>query len=202
MFKLPDLLYAYDALEPWMDAKTIEIHYTKHHAAYLKNFNNAIEKFPEYFSWKVEDILKQLGSIPIEIRDAVRNHGGGYYHHTVFFEQFQSEGMAEIPDGQLRSAIVKNFGSVDEFTKEFESCATGRFASGWAWLSKNEKGELIIHDTPNQDSPLSIGLKPILTLDVWEHAYYLKYQNRRAEFVTNWWPFINWEVIEQRFLSN
>lgn len=199
-FELPDLLYPLDALEPWIDAKTVEIHHTKHHVAYLNNLNAAVEKHPELFKLSIEQLLSDLSKIPEDIRTAVRNHGGGYYHHNIYFETIGPNCGGE-PKGKLAEAINTSFGSFSQFKEQFSKTALGRFGSGWAWLSKRSDGLLVIHDTPNQDSPISDGLYPIMTFDVWEHAYYLKYQNRRADYIQNMWNLVNWETAEKRFLS-
>jgi len=199
-FELPPLPFALDALEPHLDTKTMEIHYTKHHQTYLNNLNAAIEKHPELFKLSIEQILKDLNNVPEDIRMAVRNHGGGYYHHTFYWNTLSPRGGGE-PTGKLGDAIQKTWGSFANFKAEFDKTALGRFASGWAWLSKKGDGSLVIHNTPNQDSPLTEGLTPIITIDVWEHAYYLKFQNRRADFIASWWNVVNWEEAEKRFLA-
>jgi superoxide dismutase, Fe-Mn family len=197
-YELKPLPYGFDALEPYLDAKTMEIHYTKHHQTYLNNLNAAIEKHPELFKISIEELLTDLNKVPDDIRMVVRNHGGGYFHHTFYWETMGPNSGGE-PKGKLAEAITKTWGSFAAFKTEFEKAALGRFGSGWAWLSKKSDGSLFIHATPNQDSPLSEGVTPILTIDVWEHAYYLKYQNRRAEFITNWWNVVNWKAVDQRF---
>jgi superoxide dismutase, Fe-Mn family len=197
-YELKPLPYGLDALEPYLDAKTMEIHYTKHHQTYLNNLNAAVEKHPELFKLTVEEILKDLNKVPEDIRMTVRNHGGGYFHHTFYWETMAPNSGGE-PVGKVAEAINKTWGNFAAFKAEFEKAALGRFGSGWAWLSKKADGSLMIHSTPNQDSPLSEGVTPLLTVDVWEHAYYLKYQNRRAEFVTNWWSVVNWKAVDQRF---
>lgn len=199
-FELKPLPYALDALEPSLDARTMEIHYTKHHQTYLNNLNAAVEKHPELFNNSIEALLKDLNKVPEDICTAVRNHGGGYFHHTFYWETLGPNCGGEAT-GKLAEAINKTFGNFATFKTELEKAALGRFGSGWAWLSKKSDGSLMIHSTPNQDSPLSEGFSPIITVDVWEHAYYLKYQNRRAEFVTNWWNVVNWQVAEKRFLA-
>ncbi|HAF61086.1 MAG TPA: superoxide dismutase [Anaerolineaceae bacterium] len=199
-FILPELPYAYDALEPYMDAKTMEIHHGKHHAGYTKNLNAALEKNPEFFDLPIEEILFKLNDVPEEIRTAVRNNGGGYYHHNLWWVQFASNAGGE-PGGELAAAINNTFGDFNSFKEQVTKAAMGRFGSGWAWLSKRGDGTLIIHSTPNQDSPLSQGLIPLLGIDVWEHAYYLKYQNRRNEFIDAFWNVVKWDEIERRFLE-
>jgi len=197
--KLPDLPYSYDALEPYIDARTMEIHHGKHHATYVNNLNAAIEKYPKLADKSLEDILRDLNSVPEDIRTAVRNHGGGHFNHSLFWLVMGSR-SGDKPKGDLAPAITKAFGSFEAFKEQFEKAANSRFGSGWAWLSVREKdGVLVVSSTPNQDTPLAEGLQPILGLDVWEHAYYLKYQNRRAEYVTNWWNTVNWEEVGRRF---
>lgn len=197
-FILPELPYAYDALEPYMDALTTEIHHGKHHAGYTKNLNAALEKYPEFFDKSIEEILADLNSVPEEIRTAVRNSGGGYYHHNLWWVELGPNAGGE-PNGKLADAIKKEFGDFESFKQKVNSAALTRFGSGWAWLSKRSDGTLIIHSTPNQDSPLSQGLIPLLGIDVWEHAYYLKYQNRRNEFVDAFWNVVKWDEVERRF---
>ncbi len=195
-YELPNLPYAYDALEPYIDAQTMQIHHDKHHAAYVTNLNAAIEKHPELAARPLEALLRDLNSVPEDIRTIVRNHGGGAWNHTLFWE-IMAPHAGGAPQGALAKAIEAAFGSFENFKGEFEKAANGRFGSGWAWLVKQNSGLAII-STPNQDNPLSEGLIPILGLDVWEHAYYLKYQNRRAEYVTNWWNVVNWEEVDRR----
>ena len=198
-YKLPDLPYSYDALEPHIDARTMEIHHGKHHATYVNNLNAAIEKYPKLADKPLEDILRDLNSVPEDIRTAVRNHGGGHFNHSLFWLVMGSRG-GDKPKGDLAPAITKAFGSFEAFKEQFEKAANSRFGSGWAWLSVREKdGVLVVSSTPNQDTPLAEGFQPILGLDVWEHAYYLKYQNRRAEYVTNGWNAVNGEEVGRRF---
>jgi superoxide dismutase, Fe-Mn family len=197
-FELAPLPYAYNALEPSIDALTVEIHYTKHHATYLKNLNAAIEKHPELFEWPVEKILADLSKVPEDIRMAVRNNAGGYYNHTIYWAIMGPHKGGE-PKGRLAKALETTFGNFQAFRAEVEKAGLGRFGSGWAWLSKKSDGSLMVHSTPNQDTPLAEGLYPVLGVDVWEHAYYLKYQNRRADYLTNWWNVVNWEEVERRF---
>jgi len=196
-FQLVPLSYAYDALEPFVDTMTMQIHHDKHHATYVNNLNVAIEKHPELGGKSLEALLSDLNAVPEDIRMAVRNHGGGTWNHNLFWEIMGPKAGGE-PEGELASAIVAEFGSFTNFKAEFEKTAMGRFGSGWAWLVK-KAGKLSIISTPNQDSPLSDGFLPLLTLDVWEHAYYLKYQNRRAEYVTNWWNVVNWKAVANRY---
>jgi len=188
---LPDLPYDYSALEPYIDAKTMELHHDKHHAAYITKLNEALDKYPVLFDVPIEVLLAGLPSVPEEIRAAVRNHGGGHYNHSLFWKIIGGD-MGGKPSGELSTVLVDRFGSLDTFRKQFDAAATGRFGSGWAWLSLNAFGDLIIHSMPNQDNPIMEGLIPVIGLDVWEHAYYLKYQNRRAEYLDAFWKVINW----------
>ncbi len=197
-FELPALPYAYNALEHAIDAMTMEIHYTKHHATYLKNLNTALEKHPELSSLSIEQILSDLNKIPEDIRTAVRNNGGGYFNHMIFWTIMGPNKGGE-PTGKLATAINSTFGSAAAFKQEVEKAGLSRFGSGWAWLSRKADGSLIVHSSANQDSPLSDGLFPVIGVDVWEHAYYLKYQNRRAEYLSNWWSVVNWEEADRRF---
>lgn len=197
-FELPALPYSYNALEPAIDAMTMEIHYTKHHATYLKNLNTALEKHPELSSLSIEQILSDLNKIPDDIRTAVRNNGGGYFNHMIFWT-IMGPNKGGDPTGKLAAAINSTFGSAAAFKQEVEKAGLNRFGSGWAWLSRKADGSLIVHSTANQDSPLSDGLFPVIGVDVWEHAYYLKYQNRRAEYLSNWWSVVNWEEADRRF---
>lgn len=196
-FQLMSLPYAYDALEPVIDKMTMQIHHDKHHAAYVNNLNLALEKHPELEGKSLEDLLKNLAQIPEDIRTAVRNHGGGTWNHDLFWQVMSPKGGGE-PKGELADALVKSFGSFQNFKSDFEKAAMGRFGSGWAWLVKQTSG-LALLSSANQDTPLSDGFTPILGLDVWEHAYYLQYQNRRAEYVSNWWKIVNWSEVSQRF---
>jgi Fe-Mn family superoxide dismutase len=197
-FELPALAFGYKDLEPVMEALTVEIHYTKHHATYTKNLNTALERFPQFFGWKIEQILSKLDQIPEEIRTAVKNNGGGYHNHFLYWESLNPVGKSE-PAGKLLDAINKTFTGLASFKEQMEKAGLGRFGSGWAWLSKKSDGNLLIHSTANQDSPLSEGLIPIIAIDVWEHAYYLKYQNRRAEYLSNIWQIIDWKKAAARF---
>jgi Fe-Mn family superoxide dismutase len=197
-FELPALPYAFDALEPIIDSTTMQIHHDKHHAAYVNNLNGALEKHPELASKSLENLLMDLNGVPEDIRTVVRNHGGGTWNHTMFWEIMAPKAGGE-PTGALNGAIASSFGDFANFKAEFEKAANGRFGSGWAWLVKKSDGGLAIVSTANQDNPLSEGLTPLMGLDVWEHAYYLKYQNRRAEYVTNWWNVVNWAEVGRRF---
>jgi Fe-Mn family superoxide dismutase len=183
---LPKLPYAYDALEPWIDAKTMELHHDKHHQTYVDKFNAVLAKHADLAEWPLEKLLGEWDKLKIPAADqaAIRNHGGGHFNHTFFWN---SMGPTKAVDAELVTGIAKEFGSLEEFKKLFTEIALGVFGSGWAWLAKDEKGKLHMHGMPNQDSPLMHGHTPVLGLDVWEHAYYLKYQNRRPEYVAAWW---------------
>jgi len=197
-FELPALPYALNALEPHIDAKTMEIHHGKHHATYVAKLNEAIAKHPELSSKSVEDLQIGLAAIPDDIRGAVRNHGGGHLNHSIFWKNLSPQGGGQ-PGGPLADAIKTAFGGFDSFKEKFSAAATNRFGSGWAWLCADKGGKLIIKDFPNQDNPLTEGLRPILGLDVWEHAYYLKYQNRRPDYITAFWNVVNWADVAERF---
>ncbi len=200
-FELPKLNYSYDSLEPYIDSRTMEIHYTKHHATYVNKLNEALEKHPELMNKNLEDLLKDLDNIPSDIRTTVRNNGGGHYNHTLFWSIMGPNGSRK-PIGKLAQRIDEVFGSFDKFKLEFSDSALNRFGSGWAWLVLDKYGHLSIISTPNQDNPIMIGLyPPILGIDVWEHAYYLKYQNRRAEYIESWWNVVNWEEVEKNYLN-
>ena len=196
-FELPKLSYAVDALEPYIDAQTMTIHHDKHHQAYVTNLNGAIEKHPELASKSLEDLLMDLNSVPEDVRTVVRNHGGGTWNHSMFWE-IMAPNAGGAPKGELAQAIDAAFGSFDAFKGELEKAANGRFGSGWAWLVKKGSG-LAVVSTANQDNPMSDGMSPVLGIDVWEHAYYLKYQNRRPEYVTNWWNVVNWDAAAARY---
>jgi len=196
-FELPKLPYAADALEPYIDAQTMTIHHDKHHQAYVTNLNGAIEKHPELASKSLEDLLMDLNSVPEDVRTVVRNHGGGTWNHSMFWE-IMAPNAGGAPKGDLAKAIDTAFGSFAAFKAEFEKAAVGRFGSGWAWLVKKGSG-LAVVSTANQDNPMSDGMTPVLGIDVWEHAYYLKYQNRRPEYVTNWWNVVNWDAAAARY---
>jgi Fe-Mn family superoxide dismutase len=195
-FELPQLPYAYDALEPHIDKETMNIHHTKHHNAYVTNLNNALGQ-DELLSKSVEEVISNLDAVPESVRTAVRNNGGGHANHSLFWKVLSPNGGG-LPTGELADAINKKFGSFESFKEEFAKAAATRFGSGWAWLAVNN-GELEVTSTPNQDSPLMEGKTPILGLDVWEHAYYLKYQNRRPEYVTSFWNVVNWDEVSNRF---
>ena len=198
-FELPKLPYAEDALEPYIDAQTMNIHHTKHHQAYINNLNAAIEKHPELAGKSLEDLLSDLNAVPEDIRTAVRNNGGGTWNHNMFWE-IMGPKTGSSPSGELTKALEAAFDSFDAFKEEFTKAATTRFGSGWAWLVKQGEG-LAVVSTANQDNPLSDGATPILGLDVWEHAYYLKYQNRRPEYISNWWNVVNWTAVAERYNS-
>jgi Fe-Mn family superoxide dismutase len=198
-FQLSPLPYAYDALEPFIDTMTMQIHHDKHHAAYVNNLNAAIEKHPELGSKSLEALLSDLNAVPEDIRMAVRNHGGGTWNHDLFWQVMAPKAGGE-PKGDLAKALNAAFKDFASFKTEFEKAANTRFGSGWAWLVK-KGGSLSILSTANQDNPMSDGTTPLLGLDVWEHAYYLKYQNRRAEYVTNWWNVVNWDEVARRYAA-
>jgi superoxide dismutase, Fe-Mn family len=197
MFELPKLSYSYNALEPHIDARTMEVHHSKHHATYVAKLNEALEKAPELQNKTVEELLTSLNTIPETIRTAVKNHGGGHYNHSVFWSILKPNGGGE-PTGELAQYITRDFGDFAKFREVFNKAAVGLFGSGWVWLVADNSGKLSIITTSNQESPISQGLKPLLTLDVWEHAYYLKFQNRRAEYVEAWWNVINWDEVAAR----
>ena len=199
-FSLPALPYSYDALEPHIDTRTMEIHHDKHHATYVSKLNEALESHPELGSKTVEQLLGQIETLPDSVRTAVNNHGGGHLNHTIFWNNMGPNGGG-TPTGALASAIDTAFGSFDGFKTKFSAAAAGRFGSGWAWLCVDRSAKLIGQDFPNQDNPLTVGLKPILGLDVWEHAYYLKFQNRRPDYITAWWNVVNWEDVAARFAA-
>lgn len=196
-FTLPKLPYAYDALEPHIDARTMEIHHTKHHQTYIDNANAAIEKHPALASKSVEELISALDQVPEAIRPVIRNHGGGHANHSLFWTVMKANGGGK-PSGDLAAAIDKAFDGFDAFKSQFETAAKTRFGSGWAWLSVKKDGALAVSSTANQDSPLMEGMTPILGLDVWEHAYYLKYQNKRPDYVGAFWNVINWDEVARR----
>ncbi|MGQ9863510.1 MAG: superoxide dismutase [Bacteroidia bacterium] len=202
-FVLPSLPYAYDALEPYIDAQTMEIHYTKHHGTYVNNLNTALAKYPEWQNRTIEDLLAHLSSVPEDIRTAVRNNGGGHANHAFFWKLLTPK-SSKKPVGKLAAAIEVTYGSFEKFQELFTQAAMGRFGSGWAWLVWQE-GKLAIGSTPNQDNPLmdiaDFRGVPIVGLDVWEHAYYLRYQNRRADYIAAWWNVVNWEEAEVRYTA-
>ena len=197
-FTLPPLPYASDALEPNIDKTTMEIHHDKHHGTYVNNLNKALESAPDLANKSVEELLaNNLAIVPDSIKTAVRNNGGGHANHSLFWNLLSNKGGG-TPKGDIESIVTSNFGSFDSFKEKFTAAATGRFGSGWAWLVKDSGGKFEIISTANQDSPLMEGKKPILGLDVWEHAYYLKYQNRRPEYIAAWWNIINWDEVNKQ----
>jgi Fe-Mn family superoxide dismutase len=199
-FEVPALPYAYDALEPHIDKETMTIHHDRHHQAYVTNLNAAIDKHPELASHTPTDLIKNLGAIPEDIKAAVRNNGGGHVNHTLFWESMAPNAGGE-PTGALAEAITTTFGSFDAFKAAFNDAGIKRFGSGWSWLVKTSDGKLAVVSTANQDNPISEGHTPLLGNDVWEHAYYLKYQNRRPEYLAAWWNTVNWAIVAERFAS-
>ena len=197
-YEVPPLPYAYDALEPHIDKETMTLHHDKHHQAYVTNLNAAIEKHPELGSKSPEELIKNLDAIPEDIRPAVRNNGGGHVNHSMFWE-IMKPGGGGAPTGPLADAINVTFGSLDALKTAFNDAGVKRFGSGWTWLVKTADGKLAVVSTANQDNPMSEGHTPIMGNDVWEHAYYLKYNNRRPEYLAAWWNTVNWEVITKRF---
>jgi Fe-Mn family superoxide dismutase len=195
--QLPPLPYDFAALEPHIDAQTMQIHHGKHHATYVSNLNAALEKHPDLQSKSIEDLVRDLSKVPEDIRTAVRNNGGGHLNHSMFWQIMGPKGGG-APSGALGDAIKSAFGSFDSFKEQFAKAGVGRFGSGWAWLIVTG-GKLSIESTPNQDNPIMEGKKAIAGLDVWEHAYYLKYQNRRADYITAWWNVVNWAEVAKRF---
>jgi len=193
---LPPLPYAFNALEPHIDARTMEIHHGKHHQAYVTNLNAALDKHPELHSKTIEDLLKGINSVPEDIRTPVRNNGGGHANHTMFWEIMGPNGGG-APSGAIADAINSSFGGFDKLKEEFKKAAIGRFGSGWAWVIDNA-GKLVVESSANQDSPLMEGKKIVFGIDVWEHAYYLNYQNRRPDYVDAWWNVVNWDAINKR----
>lgn len=199
MHSLPPLSFPFDALEPHIDAATMEIHYTKHHQAYVDKLNAALSGKDELAALSVEDLLKDLAKVPQEIRTAIQNHGGGHANHSLFWDILTPGGSTQ-PSGPLLTAIESSFPSVNGLKEALNQAAMNRFGSGWAWLIV-DNGELQVYSTANQDSPLTLGHTPILGLDVWEHAYYLKYQNRRVDYVAAWWNVVNWDKVAARFAN-
>ena len=197
---LGDLPYAYDALEPYIDARTMEIHHTKHHQTYINKFNAALESNPELASKSLYELLADTSKLPDKARSAIVNNGGGHLNHSLFW-QIMGPGQGGKPTGELGEEIDKVFGSFDTFKEQFTNAALTRFGSGWAWLSLGTDGTLTVHSTANQDSPVSHGMTPILGLDVWEHAYYLHYQNRRPDYVDAWWNVVNWNAANELYKS-
>lgn len=199
MFTLPQLPYDYAALEPHIDAKTMEIHYTKHHQTYIDKLNAALKSYDDIATQPIEAILKNIDMVPQDVNTAVRNHGGGHANHSLFWQIMSPSGGGE-PQGDLSGLIDKTFESFTKFKEEFTAKAAAHFGSGWTWLTVNN-GSLVIETTPNQDSPIMHGTTPILGLDVWEHAYYLKYQNRRPEYIEAWWNVINWDQVSKNYTA-
>ena len=197
-FTLPPLPYDYNALEPHIDEQTMRIHHDKHHAAYVNNLNTALEGDGALQAMTIDQLLGDLSRVPEAKRPAVRNNGGGHFNHTLFWESMMPGGAA-TPEGDLVAAIDKAFGGFDAFKEQFGKACVGRFGSGWGWLVRSSDGTLTIESTPNQDSPVMEGKHPVLGCDVWEHAYYLKYQNRRPDYLAAWWSVVNWTVVAGRF---
>lgn len=197
-FELPPLPYEYNALEPHIDEQTMHLHHDKHHAAYVTNLNNAIQGQAQFESMSVEDLLRNINSVPENIRTTVRNNGGGHANHTMFWE-IMTPGGSQQPTGALATAISSAFGGLDQFKAAFNDAGVKRFGSGWAWLVLDGSGKLSVISTANQDSPLMDGNFPVMGNDVWEHAYYLKYQNRRADYLAAWWNVVNWDKVAARY---
>ena len=205
-FTLPDLPYPDNALEPIIDARTMDIHRTKHHQAYVNNLNKALESSPELASLTIDEICRRVATLPDAIKAAVRNNGGGHFNHSLFWKVMGPQGKGGAPSPELAAAIDAAFGSMDAFKEKFAAAAATRFGSGWAWLCVGTDGKLCVCSTPNQDNPLMAGIAecpgmPILGLDVWEHAYYLHYQNRRPDYVAAWWDLVDWNEVSRRFAA-
>ncbi|MEK7506250.1 MAG: superoxide dismutase [Patescibacteria group bacterium] len=198
MYELPKLPYAYDAFEPFIDAKTMEIHHTKHHATYVAKLNEALANYSEFKDKPIRDLLIGLQNAPDALKTPIRNHGGGHFNHSMFWELMKPQGGGAAT-GELAKAVVKTFGTFEKFQEEFTKAAAGVFGSGWAWLATGENNALKIIQTANQDNPISSGLKPVLGIDVWEHAYYLKYQNKRLDYISAWWNVVNWAKAEENY---
>jgi Fe-Mn family superoxide dismutase len=198
-YEVPDLPYPYDALEPHIDEATMRVHHDKHHQAYVDKANGALEG-TEWADKDVEEVLKNLSSLPADKQGPVRNNAGGHYNHSLFWKMLSPDGGGE-PSGELAEAINSAFGSLDSFKEEFKNAGIGQFGSGWAWLVKNADGSVAVAKTPNQDSPISDGQTPLLGADVWEHAYYLKYQNKRPEYLDAFWNVVNWDYVAERFAA-
>lgn len=197
MYSLPDLPYEYNALEPYIDTTTMQIHHGKHHAAYVKNLNDLLSGHEDLLSMNIDDLVRDLSKVPENVRAKVRNNGGGHANHSLFWTVMATKGE-KTPSGDLLAAIGDSFGDIKSLKKKMSEVGVGRFGSGWAWLYM-DGGKLAIIDTPNQDTPLMEGKVPVLGLDVWEHAYYLKYQNRRVEYIEAWWNVVNWDEVARRF---
>ncbi len=202
MYTVPDLPYAYNALEPYIDERTMQIHHDKHHGAYVKNLNDALSGLEQFNNVTIEQLMTKLDQVPESVRTKVRNNGGGHYNHSLFWTlmALNGKGGGGTPSGELAKAIDSAFGSLAQFQEKFATAGVGRFGSGWVWLVK-DAGKLTIVDAPYQDNPLMEGKTPILGLDVWEHAYYLKYQNMRADYIKAWWNVVNWKEVEARFFE-
>jgi len=201
MFSLPPLPYAYDALEPYIDARTMELHHTKHHQTYVDTLNKALAEYPEYASWQLIGLLERLQELPDALRQTVRNHGGGHYNHSLFWQLMKPHASNELV-GTSKKEIIKQFGSLEQFKQQFSEAGKKCFGSGWVWLVPAQSGNLEIQITANQDTPVMRQVKPILGLDVWEHAYYLHYQNRRVDYITAWWNTVNWEHVEELYTAH
>ncbi len=197
-YTLPTLAYAYNALEPHIDGRTMEIHHSKHHQAYINNLNNALESLEDLKHMPIEDLLNHLSLVPENLYWTVRNNGGGHFNHSLFWESMTPEGKG-LPKGTLAEAITVGFGDFEAFQAQLEKAAVSQFGSGWAWLVLTKDHKLALVATPNQDNPISDGLTPLLGIDVWEHAYYLNYQNRRADYIKAWWAVVDWDVVESRY---
>ncbi|MGH7481961.1 MAG: superoxide dismutase [Longimicrobiales bacterium] len=197
-FKLPDLPYDFGALEPHIDAQTMEIHHDKHHAGYTSKLNDALEKHADWQNKEIEEILRGIDRVPEQVRTAVRNNGGGYANHALFWQIMSPDGGGE-PGGEVGKAIQKKFGAFSDFRTKLTETAGGQFGSGWGWLVVKSDGALDVYSTPNQDSPFMKGDTPILGVDVWEHAYYLKYQNKRPDYLNAWWNVVNWSAVDERY---
>lgn len=196
MFQLPKLDYGYDALKPHIDQQTMEIHHQKHHQGYIDKLNAAIEN-TQYQDWSIEDLMQKFDQLPQNIQTSVRNNGGGHYNHSLFWKSLTPQ--SNSPEGLLAEKIQQSFGGQDQFQEQFSQAAASRFGSGWAWLVFNDQNELKVLSTPNQDNPLMQGKIPLLGLDVWEHAYYLNYQNRRADYIEAFWSIVNWDEVSRRY---
>jgi Fe-Mn family superoxide dismutase len=195
-YEVPPLPYAYNALEPHIDEQTMHLHHDKHHAAYVTKLNGAVEKYPDLAKKSAEELIRNLSALPEDVRGVIRNHGGGHVNHSMFWQIMGPKGGA--PTGAIADAISKTFGSFDAFKEKFEAAGANQFGSGWAWLVKTKAGAFEIKSTPNQDNPISNGEFPIMGNDVWEHAYYLKYQNRRPDYLKAWWNVVNWDEVNKR----
>lgn len=197
-YHLPELQFSYEALEPTIDARTMEIHHSKHHQGYVNKLNDAVSDLEDLKDMPVSDLLKHLSLVPDDLYWAVRNNAGGHFNHTLFWQTLTPKGQGK-PSGALLEAINQTFGSFEAFKEKFEAVAAGQFGSGWAWLVKKPNGQLAVMGTPNQDNPISEDIIPLLGIDVWEHAYYLQYQNRRPDYVKAWWSVVDWDVVASRF---